>query len=66
MTISKIGLSRVAAACHVSPSAVHRWKAKNRLPRTEYTGETRYAEAIAGLDGSIEASALLALPTRAG
>jgi len=52
LAIQEIGLSRVAQACGVSPSAVHRWKSSNRLPRTEYTGETQYAEAIAALSDS--------------
>lgn len=57
--IKKIGLTQVALACQVSPAAVHRWKRCNRLPRTEYTGETRYAHAIAELHGGIQAADLL-------
>ncbi|MGE4529791.1 MAG: YdaS family helix-turn-helix protein [Acidithiobacillus sp.] len=32
--------------CSVSGKAVMKWVAAGRLPRTEYTGETRYAEMI--------------------
>jgi hypothetical protein len=56
--IEAIGITKVAGACGVSPSAVHRWKVQNRLPRTDYTGETRYAELIAELHGGITADDL--------
>ena len=36
-----------AAACQVSRQAVDKWLANGRLPRTEYTGETCYAVALA-------------------
>ncbi|MCK2124811.1 hypothetical protein [Pseudomonas sp. PNPG3] len=36
-----------AAACSVSRQSVDKWIAKARLPRTEYTGETSYAKALA-------------------
>ncbi|MDM9612464.1 hypothetical protein QU617_15295 [Pseudomonas guariconensis] len=36
-----------AAACGVSRQSVDKWISKARLPRTEYTGETSYAEALA-------------------
>ena len=57
--IEEIGITKVAGACGVSPSAVHRWKVRGRLPRTEYTSETRYAHAIAELHGGIQAADLL-------
>lgn len=57
--IKQVGLSRVAKACGRSPSTVHKWQSRNQLPRTEYTGETRYAHAIAELHGGIQASDLL-------
>jgi S-adenosylmethionine/arginine decarboxylase-like enzyme len=41
------GMKAVAALCGVSHVAVHKWLKNGRLPRTEYTGETRYAELIA-------------------
>lgn len=40
------GLQQVAAACGVSYQAVRKWEASGRLPRTEWTGESRHAEAI--------------------
>ena len=43
-----LGLSNVAKACGVSYQAVRKWEKKG-LPRTEWTGETRYAEAISNL-----------------
>ncbi|AXR28624.1 helix-turn-helix domain-containing protein [Pseudomonas aeruginosa] len=43
------GVSQVAASCEVSPRAVYKWLASGRLPRTDYTGETDYAERICGL-----------------
>jgi hypothetical protein len=57
--IKEVGLGRIAKACSVTPAAVHRWKATGRLPRTDYTGETRYAELIAELHGGIQAADLL-------
>lgn len=39
--------SAVAKIVDVSPQAVRCWGVRRRLPRTEYTGETRYAELIA-------------------
>jgi hypothetical protein len=45
------GPTCAATACGVSPRAVHKWLSSGRLPRTEYTGETRYAETLAELSG---------------
>lgn len=63
--IKSVGLTRIARACGVAPSAVHKWKSRNCLPRTEWTGETRYAQTIAGLHGSISPNELLRRPERA-
>ena len=41
-----------ALACSVSRQSVDKWVAKGSLPRTEYTGETRYAERIAAAAAS--------------
>ncbi len=38
-------------ACNVSGKAVKKWADAGRPPRTEYTGETEYAEAISELVG---------------
>lgn len=43
------GVEASAKACGVSPRALYKWASRNALPRTEYTGETRYAEALAEL-----------------
>jgi len=43
------GMEAAALACGVSVRALYKWANRNSLPRTEYTGETRYAEALAGL-----------------
>ncbi|MTI13804.1 YdaS family helix-turn-helix protein [Sansalvadorimonas verongulae] len=41
--IEELGLQGVASVCGVTYQAVRKWKAKGRLPRTEWTGETNYA-----------------------
>lgn len=43
------GVPVVALACGKSPRAVYKWLTADCLPRTEYTGETRYAERISAL-----------------
>lgn len=43
------GVPAVALACGKSPRAVYKWLTADCLPRTEYTGETHYAERIAVL-----------------
>lgn len=43
------GVPVVARACGKSPRAVYKWLSAGCLPRTEYTGETRYAERISAL-----------------
>jgi predicted lysophospholipase L1 biosynthesis ABC-type transport system permease subunit len=57
--IKQVGLTPIARACAVSPSAVHKWQTRNRLPRTEWTGETAYAARIAELHGGVSAEELL-------
>ena len=57
--IEEVGLTRVAQACRVTPAAVHRWKRRNRLPRTEFSGETQYAPVIAALHGGVTVEQLL-------
>ncbi len=44
--IRLLGLSRLAKELGVTYQAVRKWEAKRRLPRTEWTGETNYAERI--------------------
>lgn len=43
------GVALVANGCNISPRAVYKWLAAGRLPRTDYTGETDYAERICAL-----------------
>lgn len=47
--ITMAGVAKVARACHVSHPAVARWRKNGRLPRTDLTGETHYAEVLATL-----------------
>jgi hypothetical protein len=46
-TVDGLGVPVTASICSVSPVAVYKWLKKGRLPRTEWTGETNYAAAIA-------------------
>ncbi|MBC2659783.1 hypothetical protein H7A76_30485 [Pseudomonas sp. MSSRFD41] len=43
------GVAAVALACGKTPRAIYKWLASGCLPRTEYTGETKYAAKIASL-----------------
>ncbi|PBP76155.1 hypothetical protein CCL15_02035 [Pseudomonas syringae] len=43
------GVPLVALACGKTPRAVYKWLTAECLPRTEYTGETCYAERISAL-----------------
>ena len=49
IAIKKIGLTPVARKCGIKPSSVSKWRNRGALPRTDYTGETDYAGAIAEL-----------------
>lgn len=44
--IDAVGLVRLARSVGVSYQAVRKWQVAGRLPRTEWTGETSYAESI--------------------
>lgn len=57
--LQEVGLTRVASACNVNKSSVHKWKSRNQLPRTEWTGETCYAAKIAELHGGVTVEELL-------
>lgn len=57
-----------AQICLVSNTAVSKWKQRGCLPRTEYTGETNYAQKLAkASNGAFTAEWLLdnANPERA-
>lgn len=41
------GPAAAAKVCGVSPRAIYKWLANESLPRTDYTGETDYAQALA-------------------
>lgn len=45
--VALLGYSGVARICGVDQRAVRRWVSNGRLPRTEATGETNYAGALA-------------------
>lgn len=41
------GIGAAAKACERSYQALNKWRLAACLPRTDYTGETRYAELLA-------------------
>lgn len=43
------GVSTVAIAVQLSERSIYKWIAKNAFPRSEYTGESTYIDAIAEL-----------------
>ncbi|MGP3593088.1 hypothetical protein [Vagococcus sp. WN89Y] len=45
------GQSAAAKICGKSAVAIHKWVKSGRLPRTEYTKKTRYAEMLANASG---------------
>ena len=54
------GINALAKICHVRVSAAWRWVKRGHLPRTEWTGETRYAELIeAATNGAVTKAELL-------
>lgn len=59
--INHIGLKPIADRYGFKPSAVHKWKAQERLPRTELAGLTNYAQGIEELsEGRFRARDLIA------
>ncbi|GLX91972.1 hypothetical protein Pfra02_45400 [Pseudomonas fragi] len=47
-SITKVGgVAKASAICGVSQRAIYKWIAAESLPRTEYSGETRYAHLLA-------------------
>lgn len=54
------GPIEAAKICGIKRQAVDKWLVRGALPRTEYTGETRYAELLAAAaDGRFTAGWLL-------
>ncbi|RYM64725.1 DNA-binding protein [Serratia proteamaculans] len=49
--IKSVGVSAVAKACGVSKRAVYKWLKSGCLPKSEFCGQTEYAETIALLSG---------------
>lgn len=49
--IELIGITDLAKGLGITYQAIRKWEAAGRLPRTEWTGETRYAEKIVELSG---------------
>lgn len=57
------GINKLANTCGVRVSAAWRWVQRGHLPRTEWTGETRYAELIeAATKGAVTKAELLSCP----
>lgn len=59
------GFSATARICKVTPRAVRKWWEIGRLPRTEATRETNYADLMAAADPRIDADRLRATAIRA-
>lgn len=56
-----VGLSKLARECGVTHQAVRKWQAARRMPRTEWTGETKHSEAIErATGGQVKKAQLLA------
>lgn len=50
-SINLIGIMKVSKAAGVTNGAVMNWQRRGKLPRTEWTGETNYAEKISEATG---------------
>ena len=62
-----VGLRKVAEVTNRSLRQIYKWERNNTLPRSEYTGETSFAEAIASCsEGKYTAKQILdaAMPGR--
>lgn len=49
--IKSVRVSVVADVCGLTPKAIYKWLERGSLPRTEFTGETKYADKIAKASG---------------
>lgn len=64
--ISKVidlaGLLPTAQTCGISYQAIRKWEANESLPRTDFTGETNYAEKLSALvDNKVTRDQLLSM-----
>lgn len=62
--VQKHGTKVLANVCSLTPPAIYKWLNAGRLPRTEWTGETNYAELISEFDPSFSKEDLLAVKRR--
>jgi hypothetical protein len=53
------GYENTGRICGVSGKAVQKWAKAGRLPRTEATGETHYAELMASADKRVNKQKLI-------
>lgn len=60
------GYAAAGRVCGTSGKAVEKWAKQGRLPRTEATGETNYAERLAKADARIDREKLLATVYKRG
>lgn len=60
--IDSIGLARLARELGLTHQAVRKWQVAGRMPRTEWTGETHYAETIEQLTAGAVTKAMLLAP----
>jgi predicted DNA-binding transcriptional regulator AlpA len=61
--IDLLGCYKIAEACGIKGPSVYKWVKAGRLPRTEWTGETNYAQIIEReTGGKVTRAALLKLP----
>jgi len=47
------GYAKIGRICGVSPQSVREWRARGRLPRTEWTGDTEYCKKIHAATGML-------------
>lgn len=60
--IELCGLGGLSKELGVSGQAIRKWQRARRMPRTEWTGETQYSQAIEKLTGGAVTRALLLAP----
>lgn len=57
-----VGLARLARELNRSYQAIRKWERARRMPRTEWTGETKYSSLIEQLTGGAVTRAMLLAP----